>query len=190
MGSAVSPAAHRILCVRFEHIVRPFKVSRRAHFDFERVASICLTTSFAFATLDTGGWLGLTRRGLAPRKRRQASPGAPPPIYYGHHHRRDLGRLPCPPRGEGRGAAVTGAEGGRNLRRSPSWVRRAFQFGEDERKKLYTRGRFIPTTSLREPPRGEARTSFYVTCGLDGFGSVSMLPVRLTFQVCAASLVR
>jgi len=40
-------------------------------------ASIYLTSSFAYATLDTGGWLGLTRRGLSPRKRCQALPGAP-----------------------------------------------------------------------------------------------------------------
>ncbi len=38
----------------------------------QRGASICLTSSFAFATLDTDGWLGLTRRGLTPRKRCRA----------------------------------------------------------------------------------------------------------------------
>ncbi len=43
-----------------------------------RVASICLTFSFASATLDTGGCLGLTRRGLSPRKRCRAYPGALP----------------------------------------------------------------------------------------------------------------
>ena len=37
------------------------------------VASIYLTTSFAHATLDRGGWLGLTPRGLSPRQRCQAS---------------------------------------------------------------------------------------------------------------------
>ena len=42
----------------------------------ERVASICLTSSVACATLDMGGWLGLTQRGLAPRKRYRALPGA------------------------------------------------------------------------------------------------------------------
>lgn len=31
-----------------------------------RGASIYLTSSVAYATLDTGGWLGLTRQGLAP----------------------------------------------------------------------------------------------------------------------------
>jgi hypothetical protein len=35
-------------------------------------ASICLTTSFAYATLDRGGWLGLTPRGLSPRQKCQA----------------------------------------------------------------------------------------------------------------------
>jgi hypothetical protein len=47
-----------------------------------------------------------------------------------------------------------------------------------------------PTTSVRLSQRLEERTSFYVICGFDGFGSVSILPVLLTLQVCAASLVR
>ena len=37
-----------------------------------RDASIYLTTSFTPATLDTGGWLSLTRQGLAPCKRCRA----------------------------------------------------------------------------------------------------------------------
>lgn len=44
--------------------------------------------SAAGATLDTGGWLALTRRGLAPRKIRQAS--------LGTSRRRDAG-YPAPP---------------------------------------------------------------------------------------------
>ncbi|MGO9568493.1 MAG: hypothetical protein ACLP5H_13215, partial [Desulfomonilaceae bacterium] len=43
-----------------------------------------IASSSISATLDTGGWLGLTRRGLAPRKRRQASPGAPQIHLYLH----------------------------------------------------------------------------------------------------------
>ena len=39
----------------------------------EKGASIYLTTSVAYATLDTGGWLDLARRGLSPRQRCQAS---------------------------------------------------------------------------------------------------------------------
>jgi hypothetical protein len=58
-GSAISPAAYRILCVRLPHnLVRG------------------LPRSAMGPTLDTGGWLTLTRRGLSPRKRRQALLGA------------------------------------------------------------------------------------------------------------------
>ena len=57
-GNAVSPMAYMFPCVRFVYVVR--------------------FTSFINATLGTGGWLGLTRRGLAPRKRCQALPGALP----------------------------------------------------------------------------------------------------------------
>ena len=48
----------------------------------------------------------------------------------------------------------------------------------------------IPTTLLIGRPRLRACNSFYVTCGPDGFGSVSRLPVRSAFLVCAASLAR
>jgi hypothetical protein len=46
------------LCTLALHLVRGFRHSA------------------AGPTLDTGGWLTLTRRGLSPRKRRQASLGA------------------------------------------------------------------------------------------------------------------
>src|SRR5947209_33101 len=59
-GCAVTPAAYRILCLRFAHLVR-----RVYHHD-----------SAMDARLDTGGWLALTRQGLAPCKRRQAYLGA------------------------------------------------------------------------------------------------------------------
>jgi hypothetical protein len=55
-GYAVTPAASRMLCLRFAHLVR-----RVHHHD-----------SAMDARLDTGGWLALTRQGLAPYKRRQA----------------------------------------------------------------------------------------------------------------------
>jgi len=48
-----------ILCVRFTCFVHPFTQG-----------------SATDATLDTGGWLTLSRRGLAPRKMHQASLGA------------------------------------------------------------------------------------------------------------------
>ena len=57
-GSAVSPTAYRILCLRFACLVR---------------LSLGSATD---ARLDTGGWLALTRQGLSPRKIRQASLGA------------------------------------------------------------------------------------------------------------------
>ena len=59
-GHAVAPTAYRILCVRFVHFVRPLP----------------LLGSSADATLDTGGWLALTRPGLSPGKMRQAYLGA------------------------------------------------------------------------------------------------------------------
>ena len=55
-GCAVTPAAYRMLCLRFVHLVR-------------RVVD---HDSAMDARLDTGGWLTLTRQGLAPCKRRQA----------------------------------------------------------------------------------------------------------------------
>ena len=59
-GCAVTPAAYRILCLRFAHLVR--RVSNH--------------DSAMDARLDTGGWLALTRQGLTPCKRRQACLGA------------------------------------------------------------------------------------------------------------------
>ena len=50
-------------CVRFELFVRLFLF-------------LLLSVSYKFATLGTGGWLDLTRRALAARKKRQASLGA------------------------------------------------------------------------------------------------------------------
>ncbi len=58
----ILPAAYSILCVRFTSLVP------------------CLHnkgTSARRATLDTGGWLSLTRQGLSPCKKRQASLAAP-----------------------------------------------------------------------------------------------------------------
>jgi hypothetical protein len=46
------------------------------------------TASYTSATLDTGGWLGLTRQGLAPCKKRQASLGALTPRISGKQPRR------------------------------------------------------------------------------------------------------
>jgi hypothetical protein len=58
-GSAVSPAACMILCVRFVWVVQHYMSILPNH-----------------ATLDTGGWLTLTRQGLSPCKMHQASLGA------------------------------------------------------------------------------------------------------------------
>ena len=55
-GDAAPPAAYRMLCLRFVHLVR-------------RVDD---HDSAMDARLDTGGWLALTRQGLSPCKRRQA----------------------------------------------------------------------------------------------------------------------
>ena len=57
-GCAVSLPAYRVPCVRFTCFVR------------------CSDTSSTDATLGTGGWLDLTRWGLPPHKKRQASLGA------------------------------------------------------------------------------------------------------------------
>ena len=59
-GHAVAPAAYRILCVRFTSFVRQHDTSGSA----------------VGATLDTGGWLTLSRPGLSPGKMRQAYLGA------------------------------------------------------------------------------------------------------------------
>ena len=57
-GCATTPAAYRILCLRFARLVH---------------RSLGSATD---ARLDTGGWLALTRRGLSPRKMRRALLGA------------------------------------------------------------------------------------------------------------------
>jgi len=57
-GSAVSPTAYWILCVRLPHLL------------------FAVTCSAMRSTLDTGGWLTLARQGLSPRKIRRASPSA------------------------------------------------------------------------------------------------------------------
>ena len=57
-GCATTPAAYRILCLRFVRFVHR------------------CSGSATHARLDTGGWLTLTRRGLSPRKMRRALLGA------------------------------------------------------------------------------------------------------------------
>src|SRR3954451_16011114 len=59
-GGAASLTAYMVPCVRF----RPF------------VRFVSRLPSCGSATLGTGGWLGLTRQGLAPCKKRQACLGA------------------------------------------------------------------------------------------------------------------
>ena len=54
------PAAYTILCVRFTHFVRLLELQ------------LLNSGSAMDATLDTGGWLDLTRQGLAPCKMHQA----------------------------------------------------------------------------------------------------------------------
>ena len=61
-GHAVAPTAYRILCVRFTSFVRHQPPG-----------------SAVGATLDTGGWLALSRPGLSPGKMRQAYLGAVTP---------------------------------------------------------------------------------------------------------------
>ena len=65
------------LCTLRMHCSAIQYVAQSSH-PLEGVASICLTTSFAYATLNTGSWLGLTRQGLSPCKRCRAWPGALP----------------------------------------------------------------------------------------------------------------
>jgi hypothetical protein len=71
-GGAVSLTAYMVPCVRF----RPF------------VRFVSRLSSSRSATLGTGGWLDLTRQGLAPCKKRQACLGA--------HGFADERRLCCP----------------------------------------------------------------------------------------------
>ena len=67
LSGATEPlTAYTILCVRFVHFVHRHSIG-----------------SATDATLDTGEWLALTRRGLAPRKTHQASPGALTPSMCG-----------------------------------------------------------------------------------------------------------
>jgi hypothetical protein len=76
-GCAVTPAASRILCLRFAHLVR-------------RVYNC---DSAMDARLDTGGWLALTRQGLSPCKRRQAFLGAITPAVSRRQQRVRSGRV-------------------------------------------------------------------------------------------------
>ena len=75
-GDAAPPAAYRILCLRFAHLVR--RVYNR--------------DSAMDARLDTGGWLALTRQGLSPCKRRQAYLGAITPGLRRGGQRKRSGR--------------------------------------------------------------------------------------------------
>jgi len=59
-GHTVAPTAYKILCVRFTSFVHQQNTSGSA----------------VGATLDTGGWLALSRPGLSPGKMRQAYLGA------------------------------------------------------------------------------------------------------------------
>jgi hypothetical protein len=58
--------AYMILCVRFTCLVRPVVNA------FTEKHQL-IPNSATGATLDTGGWLGLTRQGLSPCKMHQAS---------------------------------------------------------------------------------------------------------------------
>lgn len=62
--------------VRFTCIVRHSRCRAEPSSNAARVASIHLTSSVGCGTLDTGGWLGIIRRGLPPRKICRAWPGA------------------------------------------------------------------------------------------------------------------
>ena len=66
-GHTVAPTAYRILCVRFTSFVRQQDTSGSA----------------VGATLDTGGWLALSRPGLSPGKMRQAYLGAVTSVLTG-----------------------------------------------------------------------------------------------------------
>jgi len=66
------PTACTILCVRFTHFVNLRKFFFKKNFG-----------SAMGATLDTGGWLALTRQGLSPCKMHQASLGALTPQITG-----------------------------------------------------------------------------------------------------------
>jgi hypothetical protein len=60
------PTACTILCVRFTHFVHLWKLLVKTN-NFDSAVG---------ATLDTGGWLALSRQGLSPCKMHQASLGA------------------------------------------------------------------------------------------------------------------
>ena len=74
--------AYMILCVRFTCFVRPvvnaFTEKRRL-----------IPDSATGATLDTGGWLNLTRQGLPPCKMHQASLDALTPRITGSKKQSD-----------------------------------------------------------------------------------------------------
>ncbi|MGB4782710.1 hypothetical protein, partial [Candidatus Methylomirabilis sp.] len=77
-GHTVTPTAYRILCVRFTSFVRQHNTSGSA----------------VSATLDTGGWLALSRPGLSPGKMRQAYLGATTFAFNGARlHARPLRRM-------------------------------------------------------------------------------------------------
>jgi len=59
-GCAVTPAAYRILCLRFAHLL------------FAVLSTPSFPCSATDARLNTGGWLDLSRQGLSPCKIRQA----------------------------------------------------------------------------------------------------------------------
>ena len=63
-GRCIFPVVYAFLCVRFIYFVHQCHRFLHVH------------RSAIDATLDTGGWLNLTRQGLSPCKRRQASLGA------------------------------------------------------------------------------------------------------------------
>ena len=76
-GHTVAPTAYRILWVRFTSFVRQHNTSGSA----------------VGATLDTGGWLALSRPGLSPGKMRQAYLGAKTTKLSGGLLARPLERL-------------------------------------------------------------------------------------------------
>ena len=70
-----SPALFAIDAVPFVHRILSGSVYASPALFTLLTVSLPFGRSAAGATLDTGGWLALTRRGLAPRKIRQASLG-------------------------------------------------------------------------------------------------------------------
>ena len=66
----VIPVAYALLCVRFTCFVR------NVYMPLTCTGEVTIRCSATGATLDTGGWLDLTRQGLPPCKVHQASLGA------------------------------------------------------------------------------------------------------------------